>query len=85
MLLVKMLPLSILSLVSLVIIPLAQGTECTTSSDCPPASPYCSKWGYCQWSSRYGDSGPGDGDCRRDEDCRSPRVCRAGHCRVTQS
>ena len=77
------LPLFLLPLAVLVL-PLAEGTECTRSSDCPASSPYCSKWGYCQWSPRYGQSGPEDGqDCRTDGDCRGGAVCRAGHCRVT--
>ena len=73
-----MLPLFLLPLF---LAPLAQARECSSSSECPPASPYCSKWGYCQWSPRYGQSGPG-GDCQTQQDCRSGRVCQGGRCLV---
>ena len=52
-----MFPLFLL-LLAMVAVPLTEGTECTRSSDCPTSSPHCSKWGYCQWSPRYGQSGP---------------------------
>ena len=48
----------LLSLSLVVWLPQVSSTECVRSEDCPSAAPYCSRWGYCQWTQKYGDQGP---------------------------
>jgi len=67
---------------------MCEAKQCQDSSDCPPQSPHCSDWGWCQWTDQYGTAGPTNieeaGSCKQDEDC-SPRfpVCsNLGFCTV---
>ena len=32
--------------------------ECFDNYDCPDFAPYCSRYGYCRETSRYGSGGP---------------------------
>jgi len=74
-------------------IPTISGQQCSTSSDCSsPDAPYCSKWGWCQWTSQFGSAGPGEvartgsglplGSCRSSGDCtpRAPVCSSQGFC-----
>jgi len=83
MLLPATLLLSTLSLIS--------GQQCSTSSDCSsPDAPYCSSWGWCQWTAQFGATGPSEADrtvqppgsCRSAEDCtpRAPVCSNQGYC-----
>lgn len=65
--------------------------QCTASSDCPsPDAPYCSRWGWCQWTAQYGAAGPSEaedtelplGSCRSAQDCtpRAPVCSSQGFC-----
>jgi len=65
--------------------------QCTASSDCPsPDAPYCSRWGWCQWTAQYGAAGPSEaedadlplGSCRSSQDCtpRAPVCSVQGYC-----
>lgn len=65
--------------------------QCTASSDCPsPDAPYCSRWGWCQWTAQYGAAGPSEaedtdlplGSCRSAQDCtpRAPVCSSQGYC-----
>jgi len=58
----------------------SQGLKCDKPSDCTDEyNPYCSKWGYCTWTPKFGDTGPPQsrgavedgrrGQCRDDSDC----------------
>ena len=74
-------------------IPTISGQQCSTSSDCSsPDAPYCSKWGWCQWTSQFGSAGPREvartgsglplGSCRSSGDCtpRAPVCSSQGFC-----
>jgi len=67
------------------------GQQCSTSSDCSsPDAPYCSRWGWCQWTSQFGAKGPSEADrtglplgsCRSARDCtpRAPVCSNLGYC-----
>jgi len=72
------------------------GQQCSTSSDCQtPDAPYCSRWGWCQWTAQYGEEGPiqwdqedvPPGSCHSAQDCtpRAPVCSNQGFCTVRQS
>jgi len=65
--------------------------QCSSSSDCQTQdAPYCSRWGWCQWTAQYGEAGPSQsesedaplGSCRSAQDCtpRAPVCSREGFC-----
>jgi len=67
------------------------GQQCSSSSDCSsPDAPYCSKWGWCQWTTQFGAKGPSEADrtglplgsCRSAQDCtpRAPVCSNQGYC-----
>jgi len=67
------------------------GQQCSTSSDCSsPDAPYCSRWGWCQWTTQFGAKGPSEahrtglplGSCRSARDCtpRAPVCSNQGYC-----
>jgi len=71
-----------------------QGQQCVQPSDCTSEyAPYCSKWGWCVWTSLYGDQGPPQsygaeedgvrGQCRSDNDCTrwASKCSPLGYCR----
>eukprot|EP00088_Acartia_fossae_P069055 TRINITY_DN8914_c0_g1_i3.p1 TRINITY_DN8914_c0_g1~~TRINITY_DN8914_c0_g1_i3.p1 ORF type:complete len:341 (+),score=67.16 TRINITY_DN8914_c0_g1_i3:49-1023(+) len=73
---------------------LGQGQQCSQPSDCTSEyAPYCSKWGWCVWTSLYGEEGPPQsfgaeedgerGQCRDDSDCTrwAPICSPLGYCR----
>lgn len=49
-----------------------QGGKCTTSAECV-APNVCSKWGWCQWTTIYGQDGPSQGQA-------APGQGRSGQC-----
>ena len=67
------------------------GGKCTTTADCV-APNVCSKWGWCQWTSIYGEDGPSQGSsapgggragqCKTSADCASrvPYCSKLGYC-----
>ncbi len=69
----------------------AKGGKCSTSDDCI-APNVCSKWGWCQWTTIYGQDGPAQGSaapdgghsgqCVTSADCASrvPYCSRLGFC-----
>lgn len=74
-------------LLLLVMLPGLMGQQCERSADCKsPYAPHCSKWGWCQWTSQYGDSGPvevpSSGYCNSNKECvpRAPFCSRQGYC-----
>ena len=50
----------------------AMGGKCSTTADCVPNN-VCSKWGWCQWTTIYGEDGPSQGSS-------APGGGRAGQC-----
>jgi len=71
-----------------------QGQRCESPSDCTDEwNPYCSKWGYCTWTPKFGNEGPPQsngavedgkrGQCRTDSDCTpwAPSCGPLGYCR----
>lgn len=50
----------------------AQGGKCETTADCVPNN-VCSKWGWCQWTTVYGEDGPSQGAA-------APDGGRSGQC-----
>jgi len=87
---------SLLLLLSSLLSSSVSGEQCSTSSDClTPDAPYCSRWGWCQWTAQYGEGGPSQwdledvppGSCRSAQDCtpRAPVCSNQGFCTVRQS
>jgi len=77
------------SVISCLLMRMSEARQCQDSSDCPPQSPHCSDWGWCQWTDQYGTAGPTNneeepGSCKRDEDCtpRFPVCSNLGFCTV---
>jgi len=46
--------------VMLSLINLVSSQQCRSSSDCGGAAPHCSKWGWCQWTTKHGVQGPSE-------------------------
>lgn len=43
------------------ILGVVHGQRCSSSLDCSsPDAPYCSSWGWCQWTSKHGVHGPSE-------------------------
>lgn len=69
-------PSALLLLLLVMVVEVVLGQQCTSSSDCTsPAAPHCSKWGWCQWTDRYGAEGPGQGGGQQDGRCEGPQDC----------
>ena len=49
-----------------------KGGRCQTTADCVPNN-VCSKWGWCQWTTIYGEDGPSQGES-------APGGGRSGQC-----
>ena len=49
-----------------------RGGACKTTADCVGGN-YCSKWGWCQWTTIYGTEGPSQGEA-------APAGGKAGQC-----
>jgi len=72
----------------LLLVPGLVAQQCKGPEDCKSDyAPHCSRWGWCQWTSQYGVSGPpqtdpGDPGCETDQDCtpRAPYCSRQGYC-----